>query len=126
MILMEKSQLKSVYFKHFCSLAPRTSALPQERMPFSRPEAAAACVAESGVHCSSLMRAIAKIGCSGRFPGNAERYLFRVLSLPVGSRLINMFFFKRTTNMKQIQQCCFKFVSWFVPSNFKVTFYGDV
>ena len=92
MILMEKSQLKPVYFKHFCSLAPRTSALPQERMPFSRPEAAAACVAESGGHCSSLTRAIAKIGCSGRFPGNAERDLFRLLSLPVDSRPINMFF----------------------------------
>ena len=42
-------------------------------------EAAAACVAESGGHCSSLTRAIAKIGCSGRFPGNAERDLFRLL-----------------------------------------------
>ena len=89
-------------------------------------EAAAACVAESGGHCSSLTRAIAKIGCSRRFPGNAERDLLRVLSLPVGSRLINMFFFKQTTNTKQIQPCCFKFVSWFVPSNFKVTFYGEV
>ena len=48
-------------------------------------EAAEAMVQESGGHCSQVTRAIAKIGSHGRFPGNAERDLFRVLSLPVAS-----------------------------------------
>lgn len=46
-------------------------------------ESALAMLLESGGHCSSVTRAISKIGCSGKFPGNCERDLFRILSLPV-------------------------------------------
>ena len=46
-------------------------------------EAAAAMVRESGGTCSSVTRAIARIGTSGKHPGNCERDLFRALSLPV-------------------------------------------
>ncbi len=46
-------------------------------------ESAAAMVLESGGSCSRVTRAIARIGCHGKFPGNCERDLWRVLSLPV-------------------------------------------
>ena len=48
-------------------------------------EAAYAMLLESQGHCSKITRSIAKIGCWGKFPGNAERDLFRTLSLPVES-----------------------------------------
>lgn len=46
-------------------------------------EAAMAMVLESQGNCSHVTRAIARIGCNGKWPGNCERDLFRVLSLPV-------------------------------------------
>jgi len=45
-------------------------------------EAAHAMVLESGGSCSSVTRKISKIGACGRHPQNAERDLFRLLSLP--------------------------------------------
>ena len=53
-------------------------------------EAAQAMVLESEGHCSKVTRAIAKIGCSGKFPGNCERDLWRILSLPVETCLCNI------------------------------------
>ena len=50
-------------------------------------EAAQAMVLESEGHCSKVTRAIAKIGCYGKFPGNCERDLWRTLSLPIESSL---------------------------------------
>lgn len=46
-------------------------------------EAAYSMVQESGGACSKVTRSIARIGSYGKFPGNCERDLFRVLSLPV-------------------------------------------
>ena len=46
-------------------------------------ESAMAMVLESEGHCSSVTKAISKIGCSGKYPGNCERDLFNILSLPV-------------------------------------------
>ena len=46
-------------------------------------ESAMAMVLESEGHCSNVTKALSKIGCSGKFPGNCERDLFNILSLPV-------------------------------------------
>ena len=46
-------------------------------------EAAMAMVLESKGHCSTLTHAISKIGCSGKYPANCERDLFKLLDLPV-------------------------------------------
>ena len=45
-------------------------------------QSAAAIVAESNGHVSSTTHGIARIGCSGKYPNNAERDLFRLLDLP--------------------------------------------
>lgn len=50
-------------------------------------QSAMAMVRESNGNCSAVTKAISRIGCSGKFPGNCERDLFRVLSLPVEIRL---------------------------------------
>lgn len=50
-------------------------------------EAAHAMVLESGGSCSSVTRKISQIGACGRHPQNAERDLFRLLSLPCDSFL---------------------------------------
>lgn len=59
-------------------------------------EAARAMVLESGGACSKVTRAIARIGSHGKFPGNAERDLFRALALPVVTQdclaVSNLFF----------------------------------
>ena len=46
-------------------------------------QSAAAIVKECHGCCSQMTKSIAKIGCSGKFPNNAERDLFRLLELPV-------------------------------------------
>lgn len=49
-------------------------------------ESAQAMVIESGGSCSRVTRALARIGTHGRYPGNCERDLYRVLSLPVDAQ----------------------------------------
>lgn len=46
-------------------------------------QSAAAMVKECGGNCSSMTRAIAQLGCHGRYPANCERDLFRLLDLPI-------------------------------------------
>ena len=46
-------------------------------------KAAAAVVAESRSNCSEMTKSFAKLGCSGKFPGNVERDLMRLLELPL-------------------------------------------
>ena len=45
---------------------------------------------ESKNHCSTLTRRIAGIGSKGRYPGNCERDLFRVLNLPLETWCTNL------------------------------------
>ena len=49
-------------------------------------ESALAMLLESNGHCSNITRSIAKIGNWGKHPGNCERDLFRILTLPVESQ----------------------------------------
>ena len=48
-------------------------------------QSAAAMVKECRGNCSSMTRAIAQLGCHGRYPANCERDLFRLLELPIAS-----------------------------------------
>ena len=40
---------------------------------------------ESGGHCSDVTKRLARLGASGRYPGNCERDLWRALELPLDS-----------------------------------------
>ena len=87
----------------FCTTGPIAGGLNADAMPFADhllaslgrgatscseiQESAMAMVMESNGNCSAVTKAISRIGCSGKFPGNCERDLFRVLALPVEIRL---------------------------------------
>ena len=85
-------------------------------------EAAHAMVLESGGSCSSVTRKISKIGACGRHPQNAERDLFRLLSLPCDAffRLItcglNMFVF---FNILKLVASFESFLKWRYPKTLK-------
>ncbi|CAE7221914.1 unnamed protein product [Symbiodinium sp. CCMP2592] len=75
--------------KHIRSLCvePAAKKQPKGKAATSCAElqrAAAAMVAEAGEdHVSEWTRKMSRIGCSGKYPGNCERDLFRALQLPI-------------------------------------------
>ena len=106
--------LMSIRWKFVLHPWPRAGGLNADAMPFTDhllaslgrgatscveiQESAMAMVRESNGNCSAVTKAISRIGCSGKFPGNCERDLFRVLTLPVETRL-HVFFLCEGTHI---------------------------